>query len=180
MEKGKELFTREDGTSRIYIVDDRDSSVESYKAQILKMILSCDCKIIVIDVMTDVMSSLDTEGQRLFNQWLKSTQLQYGVNFICVSHLRKGGSDGKDASNGGDVNDSSVIGSSSTVQSSSMVLFLIRNKAEEDPIKRNTTILKLAKCRWTGNTSPCVEELYYDQPKHRLVNFKDYFGTKVS
>ena len=179
VEAGKSLFTREDGTSCIYIVDDRDSSVEAYKEQILKMILSCDCRIIVIDLLTDVMSALDNEGQRLFNQWLKSTQLMYNVNFICVSHLRKGGSGGKDASQGGDVNDSSVIGSSATVQSSSMVIFLIRDKSEEDPIKRNTTIVKLAKCRHTGNTDPCAEELYYDQPKHRLVNFKDYFSNKV-
>lgn len=180
IEKGAELFKRESGESCIYVVDDRDSSVEAYKEQILKMILSCDCKIIVLDLLTDVMSSLDNEGQRLFNQWMKSTQLMYGVNFICASHLRKGGNGGKDASQGADVNDSSVIGSSATVQSSSMVIFLIRDKSEEDPIKRNTTVVKLAKCRHTGNTDPHAEELYYDQPKHRLVNFKDYFGTKVS
>lgn len=177
--KGNELFKRPSGESCIYVVDDRDSSVESYKEQILKMILACDCKIIILDLLTDVMSSLDNEGQRLFNQWMKSTQLMYGVNFICASHLRKGGTGGKDSSQGGDVNDSSVIGSSATVQSSSMVIFLIRDKSEEDPIKRNTTVVKLAKCRHTGNTDPHAEELFYDQPKHRLVNFKEYFGNKV-
>jgi len=177
--KQKELFYNEDGSDRWMVVDDRDGDTESLKAAIEKLIIACNCKVIVVDTISDMFDGLTTDEQAVLMKWQKSIVNRYNVSIINISHQRKAGSGEKDGSQGAMGNESSLHGTSTLIKSSAWILMLARDKMSEDPIERNTTRMGLPKNRGAGETGN-AGALYYDAETHMLHDLDEWLNNNTT
>ena len=177
LEKERELLYTEDGQHRWHLVEDRDGGTESMKAQIIKLIVECGCKVIVLDPLQDILDGMSNEEQAVFLRWLKGMIKSHGVTFINVNHVRKSGGGQKANSVGADLHEEDFAGSSTIFKSGACNLIFSRNKEAEDEIERNTTHLKMSKCRWTGYTG-MSGEYYYHNESHTLWDKEDWLSKR--
>jgi archaellum biogenesis ATPase FlaH len=168
------LLTDEVGQPRFSILDERDGDINMLERQIEKLIHQHGCRIIVIDVLTDILRGMSSDMQESHmqkqKQWVKT-----GVTIINVLHTRKpAGGDGtwKKAS------EYDAFGSSSFVQSAAYNIVISRNKMAQDPIERNTTHVDLPKCR--GGETGEIMQLLYDTETRMMININDYFAKQVT
>lgn len=175
-QKAEELFKKEDGSPRFFLVDDRDGTVEQIQETIEQMVIASGVKIIVIDVLQDLIEGMSNEDQGLFMKWCKSIIKSHGISFVLINHTRKkGSSDSTDIH----VSESDVMGSSVITKSASANILLSRDKLAEDERERNTTYVILAKSRITGITGP-AGKIYYDNQTHTMNDYDDVFGEDIS
>jgi archaellum biogenesis ATPase FlaH len=177
----EELFKMPDGSDRWHLIEDRDGGLESLKELILQLIIQCDCKVIIIDPVQDMLEGLNNEEQAKFCSWMKGIIKQYMVTFVNVSHVRKSGSGQKANSTGADMHEEDIHGSSSLIKSAACNLLFSRNKEAEDEVEKNTTFMKATKIRWTGNTG-VAGEYYYCKETHTMHDKQDWLskaGTKM-
>ena len=177
IDKANELWFNTDGTPRFYLIDERDGGLNSLKEQIMRMIIECECKVIVIDPTTDLIDSLTNEQQAEFMSWQKGLVKSHKVTILNILHTRKTGQGQKAGSAGADLHEEDFHGNSSLYKSAAANILFSRNKEAEDDTERNTMYLKLSKCRWTGNTSPAAGKYFYDNEKHTLYDFDDYWSS---
>lgn len=180
MEKEQHLFFREDGTHRFYLVDDRDGGLDDLKEQIMKLIVMCECKVIIIDPLQDILDGLGNDEQAVFCRWIKGLLKSHGVTFICINHVRKSGSGGKQNSEGAAIHEEDFQGTSAIFKSAACNLLFTRNKEAESEVERNTTFMKMTKCRWTGITSPVAGKYFYDNQEHKMYDLNDYIQRNPS
>lgn len=173
-EKERELFYNEDGGDRFVLVDDRDGSVEDLKKLIETMIVKSGVKQVLLDPIQDVLASLNDSEQNNFMSWQKGLLKMYGVTIINISHTKKSLTSGGAGSQGVDIVEEDAHGSSSLYKSAAANLLFGRNKEAESFIEQNTTIMKMSKCRWTGNTSPYAGKYFYDNQTHTVHDFDDF------
>lgn len=164
-----ELFTREDGTPRFILCDDRGEKLEVMQQKVEEMIKAMGCTAILIDVTSDLLAGLSVAEQELHMDWQKKLTKETGVTLCNVVHVRKAPSGAQAGSRGADVTDESIMGSSSLYKSASIIIGLQRDKMAEDEMTRNTTTVKLLKNRSGATTGP-AGELYYDMASHRLYD----------
>jgi len=170
--KAKELFEREDGTPRFYLVDDRDGSVEHLKDVIEQMIVGSGVRLLVIDPLQDIIGNLSNEEQGAFMSWVKGMIKSHNCAFILINHLRKK----QEGDNSLKVSENSIMGSSVIAKSASVNVMLVRDKEAICEQERNTTYITVPKSRLTGDTGP-GGKLYYDNNTHTLHDYDVYFGT---
>lgn len=171
--KEQELFWTETGEHRFYLVDDRDGGVENVKDAIENLVISCGCKVIILDPVNDVIGSLSNEEQETFYSWQKGMVKSHGCTFYNVMHTRKTSGGQKAGSTGADLHEEDLMGSSSAYKSAACNLMFSRNKEAENELERNTTIMKATKIRWTGKTG-IAGKYYYDIEKHTLHDLDDW------
>jgi replicative DNA helicase len=171
-----ELFKNPDGSDRFYLVDDRDGSVEDLQNAIEQLIIGANCKVIVIDVLQDVLDGLSNEEQAVFLKWAKSMIKSHGVLFIFINHKRKSPA-GETGTVG--MNESDIHGSSTIIKSAGVNILMGRDKMSSDEIIRNTTVLAVSKNRMCGLTGP-AGALFYVNEEHKLYNFEKYFGKTLA
>lgn len=172
-QKEQELFWTETGEHRFYLVDDRDGGVENVKDAIENLVISCGCKVIILDPVNDVIGSLSNEEQETFYSWQKGMVKSHGCTFYNVMHTRKTSGGQKAGSTGADLHEEDLMGSSSAYKSAACNLMFSRNKEAENELERNTTIMKATKIRWTGKTG-IAGKYYYDIEKHTLHDLDDW------
>ena len=166
-DKANEFFMDEDGDDRFFIMDDRSylSTTDEVFKQIDKLVRGLGVKVLIIDVLSDLMDNLDINAQAEFMGRIKKLIANNEVCIIGIMHMRKEAT-GKD-SDPHLVNEHSIYGSSTAVKSASTVLLMSRDKVNEDEEVRNTTRVTLTKNRMNGITGKCCE-LYYDHKAHKL------------
>jgi twinkle protein len=113
---------------------------------------------IFLDHLSIIVSEYAAEGgerERIDTVMTKLAKLakELEVVIFLVVHLRKEGS-GKSFEQGATPSLDDLRGSGSLKQLSWDVLALSRNQQHFDPICRNTTLLTVLKCRFTGRTGP--------------------------
>lgn len=167
--KAKELFQKEDGSPRWHLVDDRDGGLETIKATVEQLIISCGCKVIILDPLQDLLDGLSNEDQAIFMRWQKSMVKSHKVTFINISHVRKNQTGQQANSTGAFLSEEDMSGSSTIFKSGGANILFGRNKYAEDPIERNTIKVVMSKCRWTGLTGP-AGEWYYDNQTHTMMD----------
>jgi len=145
IEAQAKLFRNDDGTDRFFLIDDRDMELSSIQAAVEKSVISCGCRVVVIDTVSDINDALTTEEQAQFMKWCKSLVAMYNCTLILIAHQRKPPAGTKDGSKGGMPTESGVQGSSTITKSATWVLMCARDKMNEDPEIRNTTFLELTK-----------------------------------
>lgn len=170
----QELFFKEDGSHRWHLVEERDGSIEDIKEKIMELIVACECKVIIIDPLQDILDGMSNEEQAVFMKWLKGMVKSHDVSFILINHVRKSAGGSKANSAGADLFEEDFQGSSAIFKSAACNLLFTRNKEAECEITRNVTTMKMTKCRWTGNTSPQAGKYYYDNTTHTLYDLDDY------
>lgn len=173
--KAKELFYSDDDQHRFYLLDNRDGSIEEIQNTIEELVVSCGCKIIVLDPLQDVLDGLSNEDQALFMKWCKGLIKSHGVTIILINHVRKSASGAANSSEGNSFTEEEIQGSSTIIKSASFNILLSRNKYSEDPIERNTTKVLLSKNRIYGLTGP-AGEVYYENETNTLHDKEEYFA----
>lgn len=174
--KAEELFMTSEGHDRFMVIDERDGSVEVLQDKIEEMIISCGCKVIISDPISDIFDSLTIEQQAHFMKWQKSMVKNYNVTFINIAHIRKGSSNKESASTGAFVPEEAITGSSTLIKSASWVVMLQRDKYAEDDIVRNTTHVTLSKNRSQGTTGK-AGSIYYCNQTHKLYDLDDWIAS---
>lgn len=173
-EKAQELFFLPDGSHRWHLVEERDGSIEDIKEKIMELIVACECKVIIIDPLQDILDGMSNEEQAVFMKWLKGMVKSHDVSFILINHVRKSAGGSKANSAGADLFEEDFQGSSAIFKSAACNLLFTRNKEADNEIERNVTTMKMTKCRWTGNTSPQAGKYFYDNQTHTLYDLDDY------
>lgn len=173
-EKSHELFYHEDGSHRWMLVDERDGTLNDLKETIMKLVVESDCMVLCIDPLQDILDGLSNEDQSVFMKWQKGMVKSHGVTFININHVRKSQGGGSANSTGADIFEEDFQGSSSIFKSAACNLLFTRNKEAIENLERNTTRMKMTKCRWTGVTSPQAGMFYYDNQTHRLYDLDDW------
>lgn len=172
--KANELFFLPDGSHRWHLVEERDGSIEDIKEKIMQLIVACECKVIIIDPLQDILDGMSNEEQAVFMKWLKGMVKSHDVSFILINHVRKSANGGKQNSAGADLFEEDFQGSSAIFKSAACNLLFTRNKEAENEVERNVTTMKMTKCRWTGNTSPQAGKYFYENATHTLHDLDDY------
>lgn len=169
----EELFKMPDGSDRFKIIEDRDGGLASIKALIMELIIACECRVIICDPISDLTEGLANEEQAAFCKWMKGVLKSHQVTFLNVAHVRKSSGNQKANSTGAEMHEEDIFGSGSLIKSSACNLLFTRNKEADTEIERNTTYMKMSKCRWSGVTG-MSGEYYYDNSAHLLWDKEDY------
>ena len=172
----KELFSYEDGSPRMYILDDRGDYSE-LQSHVEELITSFGVKVIVFDVISDVFAGMSIEEVDKYMRWQKNIVKQYNCILINISHTRKSGGGQKAASQGAFLTEEATIGSGTQYRSAGINISLQRDKTSEDDIERNTTQVYLLKSRDTGVTGLACE-IFYENETHTLYD-KEYYFTQI-
>lgn len=168
--KSDVMMYTEDGQPRFFLLDNRDGSVEEIQDTIEELVISCGCKVIVLDPLQDILDGLSTDEQATFMKWSKGFIKSHGVLFVYINHMRKAQDSGEQ----------DIMGSSTIIKSASANIILKRDKLAEDPIERNTTEISVPKNRVCGITGP-AGAAYYDNLTHTLHDKEKWLsqnGTK--
>ena len=158
------------GTGRYYLFDHWGSTSEdNLLARVRYMAKALDCKWIVLDHLSIVVSAQDNGDERKaidgIMTKLRALVQETGVGLFLVSHLRR--TQGKPHEDGGRISLGELRGSQAIAQLSDMVIGLERNQQHEDPEIRNTTTVRILKNRYAGLTgSACW--LKYDNFTGRM------------
>jgi archaellum biogenesis ATPase FlaH len=171
--KEYELFNKEDGSPRFYLMDERDGGVDSLKDVVENLIISCGVKVVVLDPIQDILDGLAQDEQTMFLKWQKGMVKSHGCTFINVNHVRKNSGGQKANSTGADIHEEDFHGTSSIFKSGACNLLFTRNKEAEDNIEKNTTTMKASKIRWTGKTGQ-AGQYYYDNATHTMHDLDDW------
>ena len=95
------------------------------------------------------------------------------MGLLLVSHLRRASGD-KGHEDGREVSLAHLRGSQSIAHLSDGVIALERNQQEEDETLANTTVVRILKNRYTGETG-IATYLYYDKETGRMSEISNPF-----
>lgn len=126
-----------------------------------------DCKIIVLDPVTLALSGGDTDEDDFASDIVKRTK-RGKLAWINVHHVRKNAGGQKANSEGGDLAEEDMKGSGCWFQTSMNNILLTRNKVHDNEIVRNTTTIKLSKCRRHGKNTGIAGWTHYNGDTGRL------------
>lgn len=168
------LFKSPEGKPTFYVIDDR-GDYDQLQARIEQLIISCDSKIVVIDVLSDVFEGMPLDFQSSWMAWEKKICKRYGTILVNVVHARKAASGQKAGSRGAVLSEEDMSGSSSQFKSGALNISLSRNKEADDDVLRNLVAVHLSKNRFTGITQNGIMHLSYDLKTHTLSDASELF-----
>lgn len=179
----RQAFDATLGTGRVYLYDHFGSTeVDNLLSRVRYMARSLDCRWIILDHLSIVVSGLDDGGdeRKLIDKamtHLRTLVQETGIGLILVSHLKR--PDGKGHEDGAQTSLSQLRGSAAIAQLSDMVIGLERDQQSEDP---NITTVRILKNRFTGETGvACL--LRYNRETGRLAegsaDFNDETGSNT-
>lgn len=146
-------------------------------AKVRYMVKAMDCKFVVIDHLSILVSGLDDGDERrnidMLMTKLRSLVEETQCGLLLVSHLRRMSGD-KGQEQGGAISLSQLRGSHSIAQLSDAVIALERNQQADDPIEANTTTVRVLKNRYAGDTGIACY-LLYDKDTGRLAEIENPF-----
>ena len=164
------------GTGRVFAFD-RFGSIQTDEilARVRYMVKALDCRYIIIDHLSILVSGLEGEDERR-NIDKMMTQLRSLVEetqccMLLVSHLRRASGD-KGQEQGAQISLSMLRGSHSIAQISDAVIAMERDQQASDPVSANTTTIRVLKNRYAGETG-IATYLLYDRESGRMQEIDD-------
>ena len=171
----RDSFDRVFGDGQIMIMDasfDTGATVDQVVARVRYMAKALDCKVIVLDHISILVSGGQYGDERKaldeIMTKLRTLTQDTGIVLFAVSHLKR--PEGKGHEDGAATSVSQLRGSASIAQLSDFVIGLERNGQAEDETERNTTNIRVLKNRFSGITGP-AGSLLYDSDTGRLSEF---------
>jgi twinkle protein len=164
------------GTGRVFAFDHFGSiQTDEILARVRYMVKALDCRFIIIDHLSILVSGLEGEDERR-NIDKMMTQLRSLVEetqccMLLVSHLRRASGD-KGQEQGAQISLSMLRGSHSIAQISDAVIALERDQQATDPVVANTTTVRVLKNRYAGETGVGAY-LLYDRDTGRMTEIDD-------
>lgn len=158
------------GTGRYYLFDHWGStSADNLLARVRYMAKALDCKFVILDHLSIVVSSQESGDERKaideIMTKLRTLVAETGICLFLVSHLRR--SQGKAHEDGAQISLGELRGSQAIAQLSDIVIGMERDQQHENEDIRNTTTVRVLKNRYTGETGPACW-LNYDRTTGRL------------
>jgi len=148
-------------------------------AKVRYMVKAMDCKFVVIDHLSILVSGLDDGDERrnidMLMTKLRSLVEETQCGLLLVSHLRRMSGD-KGQEQGGAISLSQLRGSHSIAQLSDAVIALERNQQADDPVEANTTTVRVLKNRYAGDTGIACY-LHYNKDTGRLSEIENPFDS---
>ena len=168
-------------TGRFYAFDHFGSiGNDEILSRVRFMAQALDCKWIIIDHLSILVSGQEVDDERksidILMSKLRSIVEQTEVGMLLVSHLRRPQGD-RDFNDGREVSLGHLRGSASIAQLSDSVIALERNQQADDETKANTTIIRVLKNRYTGDTG-IATYLFYDKITGRLSEINNPFEVE--
>jgi twinkle protein len=168
------------GTGRFLAFDHFGSiSNDEILNRVRFMAKALDCKWIILDHLSILVSGQEEGDERrsidILMTKLRSLVEETGVGLLLVSHLRRASGD-KGHEDGREVSLAHLRGSQSIAHLSDGVIALERNQQEEDETLANTTIVRILKNRYTGDTG-IATYLYYDKDSGRMSEISNPFDV---
>jgi twinkle protein len=139
--------------------------------KVRNMIAAFDLDVFLIDPIQLGLQDLSNDSVKEFMDSILKVAKQTDCSFILVSHTRKPADDKPHS-----VSEYDLLGSSAINQVAFNTVLLSRDKMAEDENERNTTHLKLVKCRRTGNTGQ-AGYLRFDK---ETFHFKEVFLDTIT
>ena len=164
------------GTGRVFAFDHFGSiQTDEILARVRYMVKALDCRYIIIDHLSILVSGLEGEDERR-NIDKMMTQLRSLVEetqccMLLVSHLRRASGD-KGQEQGVQISLSMLRGSHSIAQISDAVIAMERDQQASDPVVANTTTIRVLKNRYAGETG-IATYLLYDRETGRMQEIDD-------
>jgi twinkle protein len=172
----RESFDRVFGDEQLMIMDasfDTGASVDAVVARVRYMAKALDCKVIILDHISILVSGGQHGDERKaldeIMTKLRTLTQDTGIVLFAVSHLKR--PEGKGHEEGAVTSVAQLRGSASIAQLSDFVIGLERNGQSEDQIERNTTHIRVLKNRFSGITGP-AGHLLYDGNTGRLREYE--------
>lgn len=156
------------GTDRLFLYDHFGSTeIDNLLSRVRYMAQALDCKWIILDHLSIVVSGLDAGGdeRKLIDMamtMLRTLVQELNIGLILVSHLKR--PEGKGHEEGAQTSLNQLRGSHAIAQLSDIVIGLERNQQGESP---NETVVRVLKNRFSGQTGVGAV-LYYDETTGRL------------
>lgn len=171
MESLRPYFDKTLGTGRYLLYGNWDSpTVESLLSKIRFMVKANDCKYIVLDHLSIIVSAQENGDERKaideVMTRLRRLVAELNIGMFLISHLRRSG--GTSHEEGGRISLGELRGSQSIAQLSDMVIGLERDQQSESEELRNTTLIRVLKNRYTGETGPACY-LKYSRDTGRMI-----------
>jgi len=160
----KEAYDNTVGTGRFYAFNHFGScEVEAILSRMRYLIKGLDCKWIILDHLSIIVSGLDNGDERkaidLAMTKLRTLVEETGAGLILVSHLKRVGQ-GKSHEDGGQISLSHLRGSQAIAQLSDIVIGLERDQQATNKTAANTTKVRVLKNRYTGKVGLCSHLLF--------------------
>lgn len=176
MEQLKHYEAATVGTGRVFAFDHFGSiQTDEILARVRYMVKALDCRYIIIDHLSILVSGLEGEDERR-NIDKMMTQLRSLVEetqccMLLVSHLRRASGD-KGQEQGVQISLSMLRGSHSIAQISDAVIAMERDQQASDPVVANTTTIRVLKNRYAGETGVATF-LLYERESGRMQEIDD-------
>jgi twinkle protein len=165
----KDSFDRVFGSNRVYLYDHFGSTEgQNLLDRIRYMGKGLGCKAVFLDHISIAVSGLNDghgDERRMLDALvtkLRTLVEETQITLFMVCHLKR--VDGRSHEEGGEVSLSHLRSSQGIAQLSDAVIALERNQQGEN---RNQTRVRVLKCRYTGETGPCLA-LEYDKETGRM------------
>jgi twinkle protein len=180
LEQLQEFERKTIGTRRFYGFDHFGSiTTDEILNRVRYMVKALDCKYILIDHLSILVSGIEGEDERrnidqLMTK-LRSLVEETRCAMLLVSHLRRASGD-KGQEQGKEISLSMLRGSHSIAQISDAVIALERDQQAEDPTVANTTTVRVLKNRYAGETGVSAY-LLYNKDSGRLTEIENPFDS---
>ena len=178
LEQLKAIEDKTIGTRRFFAFDHFGSmTTDEILSRVRYMVKALDCKFILIDHLSILVSGLEGQDERrnidqLMTK-LRSLVEETQCAMLLVSHLRRASGD-KGQEEGKEISLNHLRGSHSIAQISDAVIALERNQQDSDPVKANTTTVRVLKNRYAGETGVATY-LLYDKDSGRMSEIDNPF-----
>lgn len=169
----KKAFDDTLGTGRIFLFDHFGStSVDNILNRVRYMAKGLGCKYIFVDHLSIIVSAQENGDERKaideIMTKLRMLVQETNIALFVVSHLKR--PEGRGHEEGAATSLAQLRGSGAIAQLSDMVIGAERNGQADDPIKRNTTQLRVLKNRYSGQSGPACS-LLFTKETGRMLEF---------
>ena len=169
------------GTGRFFAFDHFGSiGNDEILNRVRFMAKALECRSIVLDHLSILVSGQEEFGDErksidVLMTKLRSLVEETGCGLLLVSHLRRPSGD-VGHENGKEITLSHLRGSASIAHLSDSVIGLERNQQATDEVESNTTVIRILKNRYTGDTG-IASYLFYDRETGRLNQIDNPFDA---
>lgn len=172
-EKIKKAHTELSEGNRIHIIDHQGAIDQDNLLEFIDfLVCGLGCGIVILDPITLALSKQETDEEEVLSEILRRVK-RYKYAHVNVCHVRKNAGSSKANSEGGEISEEDIKGSGAYFQISMNNILLMRNKVHPNPIIKNTTKIKLSKCRRHGKSTGIAGYAYYNGETGRLERGTD-------
>ena len=168
-------LTDSGGSHRVVTLGDswKDNNVSFICDKIKYMAKGLDCKLIILDHISFMVSDNPGDERKMLDEIghkLKALTIELDIHLLTVAHSRRQST--KPLEEGGTTSLSDLRGTAGLGQLANLVLGVERDGQAEDEKTRNTSLIRILKNRFSGQTGP-TSKVYYDQDTGRLTEVED-------